>query len=106
MNKKSNQSKLRQLDKFIVKAKRNFSPVTTQVQFETTQTNEHKQSELERKAREEILKDAALGVRRYEAVGPQGWKKPACLKTNKKFLERILRATRAKSNAVKERLHH
>lgn len=73
MNKKSNRSKLRQLDKFIVKAKQNLNPVTTQVQHATKQTNEHKQSELEKKAREEILKDAALGASRYEEIGPQGW---------------------------------
>ncbi|KAM3725286.1 Protein POLR1D, isoform [Dirofilaria immitis] len=92
--------KLCQLDKLIVKAKRNLNPVATQVKFSITQTNKRELSELEKKAREEILKDTALGVRRYEKIGPQGWKKPACLKTNKKFLERVLRSTQSKSNMI------
>lgn len=68
-----NRTKLCQLDKLIIKAKQNLSPVAAQVKLSITQTDKHEQSELERKAREEILKDTALGVRRYEKIGPQGW---------------------------------
>lgn len=73
MKETGNQSKLRQLDKLIVKAKQNLNPVTAQVQLSTTQTDKHELTELEKKAREEILKDTAMGVRRYEKIGPQGW---------------------------------
>ncbi|CAG9533456.1 unnamed protein product [Cercopithifilaria johnstoni] len=68
-----NRSKLRQLDKLIAKAKQNLNPVTMEVRHTTTQTNKREQSELEKKAREEILRDVALNVRRYEKIGPQGW---------------------------------
>lgn len=73
MSERVSQSKLPQVDRLIAKAKQNLKPVTTQVQRTTMQTNKREQSELEKKAREEILKDAALGVRRYEKIGPQGW---------------------------------
>ncbi|KAL3983019.1 hypothetical protein ACH3XW_49490 [Acanthocheilonema viteae] len=96
MNETNDRTKFRQLDKLIVKAKQNLNPVITEVRDTTAQTSKREQSELERMAREEILRDATLGVHRYEKIGPQGWKKPACLKTNKKFLERILRATQSK----------
>lgn len=73
MKETDNRTKLRKLDKLIVKAKRNVNPASVEVQLSTTEMDKHEQSELERKAREEILKDAALGIRRYEKIGPQGW---------------------------------
>ncbi|VDN07371.1 unnamed protein product [Thelazia callipaeda] len=88
-------SKLRKLDKLIVKARHQSKPVTLQKHPSTVQ----KISELEKRAAEEILKDVARGVRRYEMVGAQGWLKPACLTTDKKFLERVLRSTQPKSRS-------
>ncbi|EJW84891.1 hypothetical protein WUBG_04197 [Wuchereria bancrofti] len=98
MKETASRSKLRQLDKLIVKVKKNMNMVSTEVQLSSTETHKRDPSELEKKAREEILNDVMLGVRRYEIIGPQGWKKPSCLKTNKKFLERILRSTGSKSS--------
>ncbi|KAK6111406.1 hypothetical protein QQG55_43515 [Brugia pahangi] len=98
MNETANRSKLRQLDRLIIKVRKNINMVTAEVQLSNTETHKSGLSELEKKAREEILKDAMLGIRRYEITGPQGWKKPSCLKTNKKFLERMLRSSGSKSS--------
>ncbi|EFO26105.1 hypothetical protein LOAG_02373 [Loa loa] len=102
MKEKYNGSKLRQLDKLIVKAKRKLNPVIAEVNLPTAEMDRHELSELEKKAREEILKDAVSGVRRYEKIGPQGWKRPNCLRTNKEFLERILRSTGPKPSTTNE----
>uniref|UniRef100_A0A915PKU5 Uncharacterized protein n=1 Tax=Setaria digitata TaxID=48799 RepID=A0A915PKU5_9BILA len=102
MKETDKRSKLRRLDKLIVKAQRNPNPAATEVQLSITETDGHGISELEKKAREEILKETMLGVRRYEKIGPQGWKKPTCLRTDKKFLERVLRSVRPKSSVMND----
>ncbi|XP_059474731.1 protein POLR1D-like [Neocloeon triangulifer] len=49
-----------------------------------------KDDELEKRAVEEILREAAKGAVRASEVGPSGWKKGPLLKTNKRFLVNTL----------------
>uniref|UniRef100_A0A0N5AYP6 Uncharacterized protein n=1 Tax=Syphacia muris TaxID=451379 RepID=A0A0N5AYP6_9BILA len=44
-------------------------------------------------ARLSILEETRRAAARAEQIGPQGWKKPPCLRTNKEFLARALRST-------------
>lgn len=88
------------LDKLTSQAKRGKSFNSSVAQKSKIKVSSGGISDQERKAREQILKEVERGAQRYKMVGPQGWKKPTCLATDKKFLERILRSGQSKSSAI------
>lgn len=61
------------LDKLISQAKRRKSFNSSLAQKTKIKTSRGGISDLERKAREQILKEVERGAQRYKMVGPQGW---------------------------------
>lgn len=61
-----------------------------------------KDDELERRAVEELLKEASRGRVRAETMGPAGWIKCPLGSTNKRFLVSTLRPCAAERRSVRE----
>jgi len=70
--------------------------------------------ELEKLAREEILKEAKRAKSRADLVGPQGWQKCPLIPTNKRFLQNTLfsvlgsnmKKNTSKKNKLQDDLHN
>ncbi|KAK0423999.1 hypothetical protein QR680_008452 [Steinernema hermaphroditum] len=48
---------------------------------------------LRKKAKEALLREAVRSKERVKTMGPQGYLKPTCLQTNKRFLNATVRST-------------
>lgn len=55
--------------------------------------NETSSPDIREMARRTLLDEIKRAGKRVEKIGPQGWKKPFCLHTNKEFLARTLKST-------------